>query len=383
MKFIRELFKSVGKGPSGKGRPGGGIVTVYLGLGSNLGDSMGYINNAVKRLEELENVSVADMSRVVHSRPLGGKRGPDYLNAVLKIRTKRGAEELLDRTMLIEESLGRVRGGERWGSRTIDIDMLLYGDRIIESARLRVPHEQMHLRSFVMDGMCDLDGDLVHPEMGRTMRELRDRLNGGDFFLDPKRAQLVCIGGVIGVGKTTLAEGLARELGAELIKEAYDKNPYLEKVYRGQKEYALDSQLFFLNSRVEQLDRQRLGAGKRAVCDYVFEKELIFANRTLEGQDREKYKDKHSEMRGGSAEPVLAIYMHDRADGCVERIKKRSRPFEQGITADSLEGFCEDYERLFSGWKKCPLIRLDAGEFDCTDAGQVRELGQEVRRYIC
>ena len=124
---------------------------------------------AVESLAACDGVDVIAQSPVLETAPLGGMDQPGYLDCVVKVETSLSADELFVRMTEIEDSLGRVRT-EKWGPRTIDLDLLLYGDEIIETERLTVPHKQMHLRSFVLDGMCELDADLVHPVLGVSMQ---------------------------------------------------------------------------------------------------------------------------------------------------------------------------------------------------------------------
>ena len=100
--------------------------------------------------------------------------------------------------------------------------MLLFGSDIIKTARLTVPHKQMHLRSFVLGGICEIDANLIHPVLNETMATLAERIGAGNYALDPKAVQLICVAGVIGAGKTTLAIALAEELDCDILKEAYD-----------------------------------------------------------------------------------------------------------------------------------------------------------------
>lgn len=355
-------------------------ATAYIGLGSNLGDRADFIDKAVHQLDSTESITVAAVSSMIETRPLSGAAGGNYLNAVVKIKTAVTADELYEQMVLIENSLGRTHG-RKWAPRTIDLDLLLYGDEIIETAHLTVPHSEMHLRSFVLKGMCEFDGDLNHPVLKRSMRQLAERLNGADFARDAQRPQLVSVAGVIGVGKTTLAKSLAKELGCEMLAEAYDANPYLADVYADRKELAIDSQLYFLNSRVEQLNRDALEPGKVVITDYVFDKEMIYAARTLDADQFAVYKKRHAETASSVARPVLVIHLIESPQVCLDRIHRRNRPYEQRIELESLENLAGDYEKLFAGWRASPVIRLGAGEFNCLDESDVRWLANQVRCY--
>lgn len=356
------------------------IITAYIGLGSNLAGKADFINEAASQLNNTDGVTVAAVSSIIETRPLGDRSGGDYLNNVARIQTVLAAEKLHERMIWIEDSLGRTRG-QKWSPRTIDLDLLLYGDEIIKTARLTVPHSEMHLRSFVLQGMCELDGDLEHPILKRSMRQLARRLNGENFLRDGQRPQLVSVAGVIGVGKTTLANSLAKELRCEMLAEAYDENPYLADVYAGRTEFALDSQLYFLNSRIDQLNRGALEPGRAVVTDYVFDKEMIYARRTLDTDQFAQYKKNNSEAAPLVAEPVLVIHLVESSQVCLDRIRRRNRPYEQRIELETLESLAGDYEKLFAGWRTSPVIRLGPDEFNGLDEADVKRLANEVRSY--
>jgi len=362
-------------------KAGSQTTTAYVALGANLGDRKANIAAAARLLDASERITLTGVSTLVETEPLGPADEPEYINAVACIETDLSPQALFEKMVSIEDALGRVRG-ERWSARTIDLDLLLYGGELISTPALTVPHSRMHLRSFVLKGMCELNGELMHPVLKRSMNELAARLNGGDFSLSPDRPQLISIAGIIGVGKTTLAQGLAQALGCAMIAEAYDTNPYMPQVYAGRKDLALDSQLYFLNSRAEQLDKDKLAPGAVAVGDYVFDKEMIYATRTLSPEQLASYMPAHDAVAAAVAECVLAVYLHDSPPACLARIDLRNRPYEKGIDLPALEAFAQDYDRLFAGWRKCPVIRLDAGRFNCTDAAQVRILADEMRHYV-
>jgi 2-amino-4-hydroxy-6-hydroxymethyldihydropteridine diphosphokinase len=144
-------------------------VISYVGLGSNLGDREDNLSRALERLEELGPVRV---SRVRETDPVGITDQPRFLNAVAALETELPARELLVRLLAIERSLGRDRATEvRWGPRTIDLDLLLYGDETIDEPGLTVPHPRLAERRFVLEPLCELDPELVLPD-GRAIRDL-------------------------------------------------------------------------------------------------------------------------------------------------------------------------------------------------------------------
>ncbi|MFC1635240.1 2-amino-4-hydroxy-6-hydroxymethyldihydropteridine diphosphokinase [Planctomycetota bacterium] len=350
-------------------------IRVYIGLGSNLGDRKVNIDSAVQCLADTEQVEVVRVSDIVETAPLASTNQSNYLNAVVEIRTGLSPIQLRKRIVEIEAALGRIRRG-KWWPRTIDLDILLFGDQIMDTAELTIPHTQMHLRSFVLEGLCQLDAGLVHPVLNVPVGELKARLNGGDFALDADKPQLVSIAGNIGVGKTTLARKLAGRFDCEVLLEPYDVNPFLPDVYAGRKELALDSQLFFLLHRSEQLNPSGLAQDRMSISDYVFDKELIYARRLLEAQQLVLYEEIYPPFAEKVAAPVLVIYMRDPAAECLKRIHSRNLPYEQRIELPFLEALGADYDHLFEDWTQCPVIRISTSQ-----AADVDHLAHQVKYY--
>lgn len=368
------------KACSGDTESNSAVVRAYIALGSNVGKPSVNIAQALELLNQ-NGIKLTKKSSIITTAPLAGFDQPDYANAVAEIETKLSPLELLDRVKRIESALGRI-ASPRWSSRIIDLDIIFYGDQIIDEENLKIPHRQMHLRDFVLRPLAEIAPDFVHPILGVTVEKLHERLNGSDFFLDPKAPQLVTIAGVIGVGKTTLASGIAEKLNGSIICEEYDKNPYLPKVYDGHFEYALDSELFFTKSSVSQLGKDSLKGGKVYIADYMFEKALIYANFWLNSSVFEQYLKEYNVLKEKVAQPRLVIHVTDSTDQCLERIKKRNRPYEQDITADVLDKLGVEYDKLLKYWDKSPVIEFDAGENDFRDPGVVAELAKQVKEYI-
>ena len=357
------------------------LTTAYIELGSNLGDREDSIHKTLKMLAEAKDIEVPRTSELIETEPLGRANQPDYLNAVAEIKTALSAEDLHKKLVDIETTLGRVRK-EKWSPRTIDLDLLLFGREIINSANLTVPHREMHLRSFVLKGLCQLDADLLHPVLKESMNELAARLGNVNFVPNPNLPQLVSVAGIIGVGKTTVTKKLSDLLGCKRLLEAYDKNPFLSDVYAGKKELALDSQLFFLTHRAEQLNHNALAQGQIALSDYVFDKELIYARRLLNAQQLDSYEKIYPTSSTKITAPVLVIYLTDSVQNCLQRIHKRNRPYEQKIEPKFLENLSSDYEHLFSNWKTCPVIRKQMSKPDYTKDAGTDHLANQIRSYV-
>jgi 2-amino-4-hydroxy-6-hydroxymethyldihydropteridine diphosphokinase len=353
----------------------------YVGLGSNLGNRENSIRAALKMLAEAKDVELAHVSELIETPPLGGAAQPEFINAVAEIKTSLNLEDLLRVLLDIETSLGRQRQ-EKWSPRIIDLDLLLFGDEVVNRPGLIVPHPQMHLRSFVLKGLCQLNPKLLHPVLKEPMNELAGRLHGADFVLNPDLPQLISIAGIIGVGKTTLTKNLAGLLDCKALFEAYDKNPFMPDVYAGKKQLALDSQLYFLTSRITQLNHNTLKLGQIAISDYVFDKELIYARRLLSPEQLTLYEQIYSPVGANVSMPVLVIYLTDSAENCLERIRRRNRPYEQEIQPQFLQALNADYEGLFTDWKTSPVVRVTASKLDYTIDADIDHLANQIKSYV-
>jgi pantoate--beta-alanine ligase len=147
-----------------------------LGLGSNLGDRVGNLLRAVAELRRLPRTTVVKVSPFVETRPVGGPAGQaNFFNGVAIVDTTLSAPDLLAGLQAIENSLGRERN-ERWGPRTIDLDLLLLGEEVIETANLVVPHPRLHERRFVLDPAAAVAGDWIHPTSGKLLQQLFEEL---------------------------------------------------------------------------------------------------------------------------------------------------------------------------------------------------------------
>lgn len=146
-------------------------MTAFIGLGSNLNDPRRQVECALRELTGLPDSTLAAHSSLYRSAPMGPPGQPDYINAVARLETRLKPEALLDALQAIEARHGRVRAGERWGPRTLDMDILLYGDARIDSPRLQVPHRGIAERNFVLQPLAEIAPDLDIPGLG-PLRDL-------------------------------------------------------------------------------------------------------------------------------------------------------------------------------------------------------------------
>lgn len=146
------------------------MTRCFIGLGSNLEDPAGQLRSALDALQALPNTTVESCSSFYSSAPVGPGQQPDYVNAVAQIETELAPDALLDGLQAIEQLHGRVRS-VRWGARTLDLDILLFGSEIIDSPRLTVPHPRMAERNFVLEPLAELAPELQLPD-GRNLEAL-------------------------------------------------------------------------------------------------------------------------------------------------------------------------------------------------------------------
>jgi 2-amino-4-hydroxy-6-hydroxymethyldihydropteridine diphosphokinase len=144
---------------------------VYLGLGTNLGDRELNLKKAIDKVEELIG-SVVHISSIYETEPVGFKSKDKFLNMVAEVNTSLEPSLVMDMILKGEALLGRVRRGNKYTSRVIDLDILLFGDRIIKNDSLSVPHPKMHERRFVLVPLCEIAPDLVHPVLKKSIKTL-------------------------------------------------------------------------------------------------------------------------------------------------------------------------------------------------------------------
>ena len=147
----------------------------YLLLGSNLGESRKYILDAIGYIENQVGEVIAQSS--LYQTASWGKRDqPDFINQVVQVKTKLDPQQLLENILVIEKKLGRERS-EKWGSRTIDIDLLFFGDQIVNADNLVVPHPYLHQRRFTLMPLMEINPNLVHPVLKETIHQLNAKLD--------------------------------------------------------------------------------------------------------------------------------------------------------------------------------------------------------------
>ena len=152
------------------------MTVVYIAIGSNLASPLEQVNAAVQAIGEIPDSRIVAVSSFYRTPPLGPQDQPDYLNAAVALDTALAPEALLDHTQRIELQQGRVRKAERWGPRTLDLDIIFYDDLVAETDTLCIPHVEMHKRAFVLEPLHEIAPYKRHPVYGKTVREMLEDL---------------------------------------------------------------------------------------------------------------------------------------------------------------------------------------------------------------
>jgi deoxyguanosine kinase len=317
----------------------------------------------------------------VYKTPAIGFEGDDFLNCVLLVRSNISPGKVLETILKIENKLGRVRS-EAGGfvSRTIDIDILLIGDLVKNTIKLKIPHPEIQNRKFVLQPLADVNSSLFHPillkEVSKLLAETEDEsvieklskwLRNPKKDYDLSRFNYIAIEGNIGAGKTSLSTQLSLDFNAKLILERFNDNPFLPKFYKNPQRYAFPLEMSFLVDRYQQLidDITQFDLFKDCIiADYDAHKSIIFANVTLQDEEFNLYKKLFQLMQKELPKPDVYVYLYQNTDRLLENIKKRGRPYEQSIEAEYLQKINEGYLEYIKSQPQSNIKMIDISERD-------------------
>ncbi len=193
----------------------------------------------------------------------------------------------------------------------------------------------------------------------------------------------ISIEGVIGAGKTSLARKLKERLNAELILEQFEVNPFLEKFYGDRKRYAFQTQMFFLINRFKQqqeLNQENLFT-EYIVCDYLFEKDKVFAYLNLSGEELKLYETIFPLLSRNLRKPDLVVYLQSSIDRLMYNIKRRNRKIERNLTINYIEELSESYNHFFFRYNETPLLIVNSSEIDFVNSDDdFEELFKQIFR---
>ena len=192
----------------------------------------------------------------------------------------------------------------------------------------------------------------------------------------------ISIEGVIGVGKTTLARLLQDSMGAELLLEVFEENPFLSKFYENRSRYAFQTQIFFLLSRYHQ-QREAVPSvitqGRDLISDYTFAKDALFARINLEGDELEMYYRVHEALAEKIPLPDLIVYLQADTEVLMQRIAKRDRPYERNMQESYIFSVNEAYEDFFDDfYRGVPVLRIDSNDLDIVSRAEDLDYARET-----
>ena len=331
---------------------------VHIALGSNVGNRFELLQNALHTIY-LEIGEINKVSKV-YETPAWGFKGNAFLNACIAVSTRFSAEEVLRKLLKIEADAGRVRSDAKtYQNRSLDLDILLFENEVLETKDLVLPHPSMQNRKFVLLPLVDIAADEIHPvfkvSIGKLLQEVQDNsqisaisekleIPKNSFHLN--KLNYIAVEGNIGAGKTSFSTMVSEDFNAKLILERFKDNPFLPKFYENKERYAFPLEMSFLADRYQQLsdDLAQYDLFKDfVISDYDVFKSLIFAKITLHEDEYALYYKLFHLMYKELVKPDLYIYLYQNTDRLLENIKVRGRDYEQNIQPDYLVEINKSY----------------------------------------
>jgi deoxyadenosine/deoxycytidine kinase len=280
-----------------------------------------------------------------------------FLNGAVKIETSLDPAALLMLMQQIEHHQGRRRT-ERWAARRIDLDLLLYGECVLDTPTLVLPHPRMAWRRFVLEPAAEVAGEMLHPTTRWSVGQLLDHMNTTRPY--------VAITGAIAAGKTRLAERLVEAISAEFIEEKPDWTA-LQEFYSDPARHAWQVELAFLEERAKALEAAAMSTGEASrwvVSDFWFDQSAAFARAWLSDEQWQEYLEKFEERRSAVIRPRLIVALDASADRLLERVRERGRDCERPLTRDQLDRIRKAVTDRISTTNVGPVLRAEGEDPD-------------------
>lgn len=353
--------------------------TVYIALGSNKGNKLQYLQDAIDAI--FQKIGTVDKISKVYETPALGFEGDNFYNACIRVETELKPKKLLKTLKQIESELGRsTKKYDTYESREIDLDILFYEDEILEDSTLVIPHPNLHKRKFVLQPLFDIAKNIRHPILNQSIKELLEHCEDGSeieaikiWLKNPKKNfdfgnyNFIAIEGNIGAGKTSLANKIAQDFNAKLILERFADNPFLPKFYKEPERYAFTLEMSFLADRYQQIsdDLSQLDLFKDfMVSDYDVHKSLIFSKVTLADDEFRLYRKLFYQVYKDIARPDLYVYLYQNTERLQANIKKRGRKYESDIQDDYLEKINSGYLNFLRNQTELNVKIIDISDKD-------------------
>jgi 2-amino-4-hydroxy-6-hydroxymethyldihydropteridine diphosphokinase len=330
-----------------------------IGLGSNLGDRRLMLDEAVRRLARHPLVRVAAQSPWRETPPVGGPAGQSaYFNGAILVETSLGPEALLEVLQQVESSLGRRRQ-DRWGPRTIDLDLLLVDRVVRQTPALELPHPRMTWRRFVLEPAACVAPSMIHPLTGWTVQQHLDHLNSSAYYL--------AIAGPPGARKSELAERICR--GAA-VPAAFRRGELTNGRFQAfcaepaGRARPLALELLFEWSELLSPGWPGWSTAAGAVSDFWFEEALAFARVWLPAQEQEEYQAIWDQARAAVVRPRLVVLLELRAKESLRRIAGLALPEPCRVSRGQIEQFGEELLQLATRPGQGPLLRIRGDDLE-------------------
>lgn len=344
---------------------------IFLALGSNEGDRFQMLMKARQLLAE--NVGKIIVCSTIIETEAVGFLAPPFLNQVLVMHTHLDPFSLLQQVQFIEQILGRTQktkyidGKPIYHNRTIDIDILEYGNLKIHSEQLTIPHPRMYERDFVMTPLTEVKQKLLEktPNLHTEMIDYN----------------YVVIEGCIGAGKTSLSKMLSSDFNAQLILERFVDNSFLPKFYKDPEHYAFPVEMAFLTDRYQQLKTllsQRDLFTNLVISDYFIDKCIIFSKNNLQNDEYNLFLKVYDIISTYLPRPDLLVYLYKNSENLLKNIALRGRDFEKDISAEYLESIQNRYITHLKQITNIPILIIDSDQIDfvnnAEDYQKIRQL---------
>jgi 2-amino-4-hydroxy-6-hydroxymethyldihydropteridine diphosphokinase len=355
------------------------LKTIYIALGSNKGNKLHNLQAAVDAIF----VRVGNVNKIskVYQTPAIGFEGDDFFNACIRVETELKPKKLLKALQDIESKLGREsKTIDVYESREIDLDILFYGNEILEEKALVIPHPELQSRRFVLQPLFDIAKDFEHPFLNKNIELLLEECEDSSiiepiniWLKNPSKVytfgdyNYIAIEGNIGAGKTSLATKISHDFNAKLVLERFADNPFLPKFYKEPERYAFTLEMSFLADRYQQIsdDLSQLDLFKDfIVSDYDVNKSLIFSKVTLHEDEFRLYRKLFYQVYKDIAKPDLYVYLYQNTERLQANIKKRGRNYEKDIKDDYLDKINTGYLDFLKSQPEMNVKIIDVSDKD-------------------
>ena len=354
------------------------MQNIYIALGSNMGDRLANLQQAVNRIDN----EIGQVSRCssVYEVPAVGFSGPIFLNACLVAESDKTPRAILKALQTIENKMGRKQVADGlYHNRPIDLDLIMVDDELVYSDELTVPHPRLQDRLFVLQPLCEIAPQKNVPNQNQTVSQLTKICNDTTkispfregiqrpaiHFL--KQFNRICVEGTIGCGKTSFAKRIAEDLQAKLFLERFAENPFLPKFYDDADRYAFPLEMSFLADRFTQqreLSEQLNLFGQGIVSDYEVHKCLIFTQFTLSSEEFALYRRIFYNMMPDVQKPDLYILLKQTTPRLLANIKKRGRSYERTIDSEYLDKVRQGYQNFKRSHPDWNIVEIDLSGLD-------------------